>query len=108
MCLENGVQINAIDTQFFKVGQLLLNTLKVAAVIIVADKFIIGCAFFRGLFGYIVPVITNISVGGNILFRLLGNIKTVGENLVYNTAVKPRGRGVIFVVNGKLPPTPFV
>ena len=99
--LENRVQINTADAEFLKIGELLLYTFEIAAVVIVAETL-----FVSGLpvFGLRVPVAAQKAVVRYAIFFFSGAVKTVGENLIYYSSVKPVGRFEITLKYRKLPP----
>ena len=99
--LKDGVEVNAGDTQIPQVGQFLLNTRKIAAVVIhiqVAVILLSGPEI--GLPSFVCPI-NAIRKGHRLVGHTLA--ETVGENLVHGTVAEPRGRLEIRFVDGQLP-----
>ena len=97
--LENRVEVDHGSSQALDVWELLDDSLKVAAeIVVVADyTLFVGLVVRRS-----VPVVAHYAVGGDVLVRLSALAKAVGEYLVHDSAADKQ-RGVqIFVKYGEL------
>ena len=94
------IEINAGHAEAFEVAELLLDSLQVAAKIVIVEHLTIGGRN---------PVRVSVSVGSqnsvrrDILLFCARKSETVGKNLINYAALEPFGSAEIFIVNRELP-----
>ena len=100
LCLEYRVEIDAGDSKLLEITELLADSVKVAAEIVVVEHLSLRR---RNPVRIRVAVISQNAVGGDVALRLARKGETVGKNLINHSALEPVGSMEISVVHGKLP-----
>ena len=100
VCLADRIKVNTAYTEAFKVIKLHRNSLEVAhkEIIVLNHSVFIGFPF-----GESIPILVAFEVGTLYILFFTAEIKTVGKNLIHNSADKPAGSFKAFFVAGNLP-----
>jgi hypothetical protein len=99
MRFKNGIEVNAGHSEVAEVFQFGLNSLEIAAEIVVIPHVTIVVGFIPWS---AIPILTENSALGNIFVNLSAFAESVGENLIHYAAFEKIGSFIIVGINCKL------